>query len=506
MKAVLQRQCSCGGKCEECAKKKQNLQRRQSNGHEPGRVPASVHHVLGSSGQPLDSQLRATMESRFNHNFADVRVHRDARAGDSAKAVNADAYTVGRHIAFQPHLYAPETPAGQRLLAHELAHVAQQRDATPEGPLTLGDPHSAAEAEANRTADSVMRGARPAPHSTTPATLRRQPGGYKLPPAPQLQLDPKLTAAFLARCQMGEGDPRLCAEVRAMATGQPLPPAPAKLQDFNSPELQAILAGINKPPIFSSAGGGQKPLPQAPGAAPDSGLNLPDFDALGKTIEKFTKFEFRFKHGVVNVSLPSSIVAEIRPLANARNVVFSAKVETSGAFTAAMTIDQSMPISLSAKIDASDKTFNVSLTLDSGRGDCAVKIPADAIDKVQAAADKLAALFTKPNPAAAVTPEPPQPLGPPKAPDAPKTGIEKTVGDVVDTVKAGVAQVQPQIDQGKAIAAFVEAMSAIKDQQKDKCKKTRWQLGAFGQFPLGDRDPNTPAPAPMLGLGFKAYF
>jgi len=511
MNAVLQRKCACGGKCDDCAKK-QNLQRRQSNGPEPNRVPAVVHQVLGSQGQPLDSALRRTMESRFRHNFADVRIHRDQRAAESAQAVNADAWTIGRHIAFQPHLYAPETPAGQRLIAHELAHVTQQRHASSNAPLTIGDPHAPAEAEADRAADAAVGGAIPAPLAPTPTGLRRQPSGYKLPPNPdlQLKLDPTLTAAFLARCQMGEGDFKLCAQIRAMAMGQPLPPSSEPAPDLspNSPTMKAILADINKPPIFPPGGPGQKPLPPAPGPAPDtdSGPDLPDLSGVKKAIEKVTKFEFRFGHTVINVSLPTEVVAQIRPIANARNVVFSVKAEVTGAFTASMSIDREMPISLSAKVDAADKTFTASLTLDSGRGDCEAKIPADAISKVQDAATKISALFTKADPNAAKPVTQPEPIGPPKAPEPPKTGIEKTVGDVVDKVKAEVAKVQDQIDQGKAIAAFVDAMNAIKDQQKDKCKKTRWQVGAFGQFPLGDQDRNTPTGASSVGLGLKVYF
>jgi hypothetical protein len=94
---------------------------------EPGVVPPVVHHVLRSQGRPLEAGTRAFMEERFGHDFSQVRVHTDGRAGASARAVNARAFTVGRDLVFDGGQYAPHTMAGRRLLAHELAHVLQQR-------------------------------------------------------------------------------------------------------------------------------------------------------------------------------------------------------------------------------------------------------------------------------------------------------------------------------------------------------------------------------------------
>lgn len=93
-------------------------------------VPAVVGDVLRSTGEPLDASTRAFMEPRFGHNFSDVRVHTNARAAESARSVNALAYTVGRNVVFGARQYVPGTTTGQRLLAHELTHVVQQgRDA-----------------------------------------------------------------------------------------------------------------------------------------------------------------------------------------------------------------------------------------------------------------------------------------------------------------------------------------------------------------------------------------
>jgi hypothetical protein len=87
-------------------------------------VPSVVDQVLDSPGQPLDAGTRQFMESRFGQDFANVRVHTDDRAAGSAKAVAANAYTVGSHIAFDRGQFSPSS--GKRLLAHELSHVVQQ--------------------------------------------------------------------------------------------------------------------------------------------------------------------------------------------------------------------------------------------------------------------------------------------------------------------------------------------------------------------------------------------
>jgi hypothetical protein len=94
-------------------------------------APPIVHDVLCSSGQPLDSTTRSFFEPRLGIDLSGVRTHTDSRAGQSAQAVNALAYTSGRDIVFRDGAYAPSTASGGRLLAHELAHVAQQTGATP---------------------------------------------------------------------------------------------------------------------------------------------------------------------------------------------------------------------------------------------------------------------------------------------------------------------------------------------------------------------------------------
>ena len=125
----VQRQCTCGGECEDCKKdKKEKLLQREPAGHEsaPALVPLSVGTVLRGAGRPLDAATRAFMESGFGHDFGRVRIFADEHAAASAGDVHANAYTVGEKIVFNRGRYTPGSETGRRLLAHELAHVVQQ--------------------------------------------------------------------------------------------------------------------------------------------------------------------------------------------------------------------------------------------------------------------------------------------------------------------------------------------------------------------------------------------
>jgi hypothetical protein len=129
---IVQRRCSDCDKEEEVQRKDDDsnegmtLQREVAGGSVVARAPSIVNEVLGSAGHPLDASVRTFMEPRFGYDFGGVRVHSDARAAQSARAVNAMAYTVGSDVAFDTNRFAPETAPGRRLLAHELTHVVQQ--------------------------------------------------------------------------------------------------------------------------------------------------------------------------------------------------------------------------------------------------------------------------------------------------------------------------------------------------------------------------------------------
>ncbi|MGK3202061.1 eCIS core domain-containing protein [Amycolatopsis sp. MEPSY49] len=137
-----------------------------------------VHHVVSSGGgSPLDTSTRADLESRFGADFSDVRVHTDGAAHESAKSVNAQAYTVGSNIVFQRDKYDPSSAGGQHMLAHELIHVVQQRSGPVDGTdagggVKVSDPSDRFEREAVANADRLMS----AP--VGPAVQRCEDGGH----------------------------------------------------------------------------------------------------------------------------------------------------------------------------------------------------------------------------------------------------------------------------------------------------------------------------------------
>ena len=115
-----------------------------------------VHKVLCSPGQGLDAGTRNSMESRFGYDFGQVKIHTDSQSAKSARAINAQAYTVGRDVVFGAEQYAPATLQGQKLLAHELTHVIQQDGAAfqPGTPLQLASSDDAREQQAETAAHS----------------------------------------------------------------------------------------------------------------------------------------------------------------------------------------------------------------------------------------------------------------------------------------------------------------------------------------------------------------
>jgi hypothetical protein len=123
-------------------------------------APASVDQALSSPGRPLAPAVRDDMERRLGHDFSRVRVHSDSAAAQSARDVNAHAYTIGHDIVFDSGKFAPDTGEGRHLLAHELTHVVQQ----------------SLSADASRAATAM-------PLQRQPSTRR---GGAKAAPAPHI--------------------------------------------------------------------------------------------------------------------------------------------------------------------------------------------------------------------------------------------------------------------------------------------------------------------------------
>lgn len=106
-----------------------NIQRFSEQSSESvSEAPASVEHVLSNSGRPLEPALQYDMEVRFGYDFSNVRVHTGNDAAQSARDINALAYTLGNDVVFGAGQFTPQSIEGKKLIAHELAHVIQQRD------------------------------------------------------------------------------------------------------------------------------------------------------------------------------------------------------------------------------------------------------------------------------------------------------------------------------------------------------------------------------------------
>jgi hypothetical protein len=164
---ILQRTCTCEhptigshSEGEECRKEREEtLQRSMASTAPVNEAPPIVYDALHSPSQALDVQTRALMEPHFRYDFSNVRVHTDAKAARSARAVDALAYTVGQDVVFGLGQYAPHTDNGQRLIAHELTHVIQQSQSVglPHRTIEIDKSGSPEEVEATQNEHSIQQ-------------------------------------------------------------------------------------------------------------------------------------------------------------------------------------------------------------------------------------------------------------------------------------------------------------------------------------------------------------
>ena len=168
-----------------------------------GEAPAAVHEALNAPGRPLDATTRAFFEPRFGADLSEVQVHNDHRAANSAQQVGARAYAVGSHLVFGAGEYAPGVPAGQKLIAHELAHVVQQgmgdagdvrRDPAPPGSGSA----PVSPAPAPSPAPTLAPGATPA--------CAEQPT-FRYTSKPPTTIDADSLVDFLVKAKAQIGDP-----------------------------------------------------------------------------------------------------------------------------------------------------------------------------------------------------------------------------------------------------------------------------------------------------------
>jgi hypothetical protein len=161
----------------------------------PETKPAAGSPAHGGA-QALDAGVRSRMESAFGENFGDVRVHTGERAGEVAGELGALAFTRGRDIYFKEGEYNPSTREGQELLAHELAHVVQQRGGSSTRGAAVGPAGDTFEREADDIAASVVRGERAhVEHRSASPDVQRQHGRepQTIAAYPVVPLDPNRT-------------------------------------------------------------------------------------------------------------------------------------------------------------------------------------------------------------------------------------------------------------------------------------------------------------------------
>ncbi|MBP6848140.1 MAG: DUF4157 domain-containing protein [Kofleriaceae bacterium] len=142
---------------------------RDANGVAAG-ADAAVERAAASTGTPLPTTLQRQFERSLDADLSRVRLHTGAASREAADAVGARAYTVGQDIHFADGMYQPDDPFGLHLLAHEVAHTVQQDGAAPvrQHQLVVSTPQDAAEHEADRAADAMVRG--------EPTTVSRSAG------------------------------------------------------------------------------------------------------------------------------------------------------------------------------------------------------------------------------------------------------------------------------------------------------------------------------------------
>ena len=260
---------------------------------QPVAAQRNFAHLPGHSGfgrdagQPLERAARADMERRFAQDFSGVRVHTDA---DATRHVGAQAFTAGANIVFAPGRYAPATSSGRGLLAHELAHVVQQRKgrAQPDAISRLGDRDEGA---AHRAVYELAQGRIPALGAASVGVHRQvagdapglAPAGPSLLPSrpivPQQSSQELILESFLNRMWAAQSDRqqpfRLTAKVlEGLALVFPLGAPLGPITDFQSTEevmtrLRPRLTAPIDPAVekvLDRLPAQEKPLPRVPSA------------------------------------------------------------------------------------------------------------------------------------------------------------------------------------------------------------------------------------------------
>ena len=469
---ALRPQCHCGD-CAACRA------RRASAG--PA-LPPQVHEVLQSPGRPLDAPERRAMEARFGHDFGRVRLHDDERAADSARQVSARAYTVGEHVVFGARPSADA--AGQRLLAHELAHVVQQRQPGA-APVEAGR----REAEARGAERSLAGGgAMPALSAGGPVLARDPvPGSSGASGAPgAAAADPATEAAagadraelacdFDTLCRLSLRLPGVVTPGRVQRAFAVCHPEVSPLRLVSGNPCLTPNYGLSPLGTTPPAGGGPRRAPGGPGtaggpspASSGGGLSLPS-----------TTLRFALGPVAVTANLPASVALRLPvPFQGAQQVVFALNASPSE-FSFSVTVNAVPHVRIIASASATTAgRGSAGLTIETTRTTCRAVDPETARSTLTAAGQRLHDAI--------------QALENPPAPAADASDLERTFAPAAryaDVVSAA-ASLQSAIERVRAPCREVPVAS--------------FNLGVQG--PLGTPDPSAPPQPSYVGGSLRLHF
>jgi hypothetical protein len=289
--------CAAGGTCPKCNENETVQAKRKPGASQQGSV-TDLKTVRGG-GEPLSAPVRGFFERGFGTDFSDVRVHTGKDAANSAQSIQARAYTVSQDVVFGAGEYAPHSSEGQRLLAHELAHVVQQHGSetaiqrqpvagTTASPAASSQPAQANAVTTPQAATTPTRGLNPPVYwghytpRSTPVVITRW--GVTLENIAEFLYGTVMAAVDLASLNELEVSVPLNAGVVVYPTGEPLTAAAA--QSLGSARL--LPAGCGDPDFFI-----------AQRAAFDA-LVLADFNTIVGMIDKALPFAH------FNVPLPGA--------------------------------------------------------------------------------------------------------------------------------------------------------------------------------------------------------
>jgi hypothetical protein len=483
---VLRRACACGGtpghdgECASCKRKR--LARAAAAGAPPvaASLPPAVGPVLASPGRPLEPPLRRRMESQLGHDFSDVRVHADARAADSARAVGALAYTVGRDV-----VLGGGGAGGERLLAHELAHVVQQRGSGPPRPEAVD------EAEAERAAAGVG-----AASAASGPVLRRQ----AFPTAAEQE---KKAAAAEAACDIGAlcsihwASPAVVTVERVRATAQRCSLTTGlPLSTTGNPCLTVGLVTPLPTPTPSPT-----TIPSAPPPAKPTS---------GPSIESLTHFKYTAGPVKIDITLPKEATVSLPLALKGRQLIdFRLKAETSGKFSFEVVLDGVPYVQIGAQASLSTEgEGTVGLAIGAKRKVCKAADRDKVKSDIKAAEAKL---VTAVNALAGAPPTPPLVLAPSKPPE----GGGPTEGPVPQLPPPGLtpklpATPPPATDTGKQMLDVAKAIGELYDATSKldaKCKEVpvfQIDIGAKTQL-IDPSKPEDRKPT-VFGVGLTVPF